>query len=180
MRTMSKVYQDNPMPDAAEDARLTASLADDEAELKRRFHACSDMIFRSFRIGGETKALLVAIDGLIEDQQLDEFLLKPLMAAGASAPRDDGQDLLSHLQTRCIAITQVKRAAAVTVLVREIAKGMVALLIDGQTEALVLSIPGGKTRAIEQTSSENTIRGPRDSFTESLRACSGDGCIQRN
>lgn len=43
------------------------------------------------------------------------------------------------------------------------------IFIDEQTEAILVSIHGGNIRPVEQLSTENTVLGPRDSFTENLK-----------
>lgn len=166
---MLKEYQDKALVNETTSNMLTSSLEENEAVLKNTFHSCSDVIFRSFQICGQKNALLLYIDGLIEEKQLDESLLKSLMLSNSSGPLDAIQDIISFLQNQLIAISQVKRALDISSIVQNVLKGSVAILIAGQTEALVLNIPGGKTRAVEQTSSENTVRAPRDSFTESIR-----------
>lgn len=166
---MLKEYQDKALINETISSILTSSLEENEAVLKKTFHSCSDVMFRSFQICGQKNALLLYIDGLIEEKQLDESLLKSLMSSSSSEPLDDMHDILSYLQNQLIAISQVKRAANIPSIVQHVLKGSIVIVIAGQTEALVLNIPGGKTRAVEQSSAEATVRGPRDSFTESIR-----------
>ncbi|SEO00756.1 spore germination protein [Paenibacillus sp. OV219] len=164
---MPKVYQEKANDTTSH--VLTAALEENEAVLKNMFQSCSDVVFRSFQISGQKDALLVYIDGLIEEKQLDESLLKPLMLSSSSEPLEARKDILTFLQNQFITISQVKRASDISIIVQNVLKGYVAIIIEAEAEALMLSIQGGKTRSIEQTSSETTIRGPRDSFTESIR-----------
>ncbi|WP_165822658.1 spore germination protein [Paenibacillus montanisoli] len=166
---MSKVYQDKAPTNDAKSSVLTSSLEENEAVFKNLFHSCSDVVFRSFQIGGQKNALLFYIDGLIDEKQLDESLLKPLMLSSSPEQLDAGQDLLTFLQNQFISVSQVKRASNISSIVLDVLKSSIVILIADQTEGLILNVPGGKTRSVEQTSSETTIRGPRDSFTESIR-----------
>ena len=47
--------------------------------------------------------------------------------------------------------------------------GFSVLLVEGNTKGLKLGTTGGKVRGIEEPSSEVVIRGPKDSFTESIK-----------
>jgi len=166
---MSKEYLDKSHTNETMNGILTFSLEENEAVLKNTFLSCSDVIFRSFQINGQKNALLLYIDGLIEVKQLDESLLKSLMDGSSSRNLDDTQDILTVLKNQFVSVSQVKVSHNMSSIVQDVLKGSVAVLIDGQAESLILNIPGGKTRSVEQSSSEATVRGPRDSFTESIR-----------
>lgn len=127
---MLKEYQDKEPANDTTSSMLTSSLEENEEILKNTFHACSDVIFRSFQIFGQKNALLLYIDGLIEEKQLDESLLKSLMLSNPSELLDASQDLLSFLQNQLIAVSQVKRASDLSSLVQNVLKGSIAILID--------------------------------------------------
>lgn len=108
-------------------------MEENEAVLKNTFHSCSDLISRSFQIWGQINALLLFIDGLVEEKQLEETLLKPLMLSSPFGPLDVRQDILSFLQNQFIAISQIKRESKISSIVRDILKGSIVILIADQT-----------------------------------------------
>ncbi|QGQ97687.1 spore germination protein [Paenibacillus psychroresistens] len=165
----TKVFLDKATSHQMDNDCLTSSLKVNETRLRVIFQDCSDVNFRSFQVCGQKNAFLLYIDGLIDEKQLEESLMKPLMSSASTEPSNSGQGLLSFLQNQLITISQVKQTADFLKIEQEILKGSVAICIDEQTAAILVSVPGGNTRSVEQPSTENTVRGSRDSFTEILR-----------
>lgn len=166
---LTKVLLDKTTSGQMDGERLTSSLKENEIRLKDIFDGCSDVTFRQFQICGQKNAFLLYIDGLIDEKQLEESLMKPLMLSDLSETSDSGQELLPFLQNRLITNSHVKQTADLLKIEKEILKGSVAICIEEQTESILVSIQGGNTRSVEQPSTENTVRGSRDSFTEILR-----------
>lgn len=162
-----KVFVDRPIDDRTE-TLLASCLTDNDIYFKDVFDGCSDVVFRSFRIGDALEALLVFIDGLTDEKQLVETVMKPLQSSATKA-HESGEGLLPYLQNVLIPNSQAKASPSALEVEQGVLKGSVALFVDGQSEALLLSLPGGNVRAVEEPSTETTIRGPRDSFTEILR-----------
>ncbi|SFJ58133.1 spore germination protein KA [Paenibacillus sp. UNC496MF] len=161
------VERQNPIPEGED--RLSSSLEETASKLKEIFNGCSDVVFRAFSIGDVTDALLVYIEGLVDAKQLEETILKPLMTSDYSLPSFSAKaDMIRVLEKRGIAIGQVKRASSLRQIELEILKGFVVLCVDGQSESILANVAGGNVRSVEQPSTENTVRGPRDSFTEIL------------
>ncbi|TBL80899.1 spore germination protein [Paenibacillus thalictri] len=53
--------------------------------------------------------------------------------------------------------------------VKGVLSGDTLIVIEGIQQALVVGTRGWKERSVEEPSSENNVRGPRDGFTESIR-----------
>ncbi|NBD28019.1 spore germination protein [Paenibacillus glycinis] len=165
-KRVRKVFLDKSTAHQSE--RLSSSLEENKTKLLAIFDSCADAVFRPFDIGGQRHAFLLYIDGLIDNAQLDESLLKPLMSGTASEMPHDDSELLPFLQNRLIMISQVKRTAEWDRIEREILHGSVVICVDNQAEALVVGLAGGNTRSVDEPASESTVRGSRDSFTEIL------------
>ncbi|ANE49058.1 spore gernimation protein GerA [Paenibacillus swuensis] len=148
--------------------KLHMDLQKNDHLLRIIFAGCSDVVFRPLEIGGREKALLIYIDGLVDDIMLDECVIKPLMACLPSH-QTSKENILDFLKNQLIANGQVNSAAEFSKLEQTILKGHAAICIEGQKDALLVGVSGGKTRSVEQPSTENTVRGARDSFTEILR-----------
>lgn len=149
--------------------RISVSLSQNEQILRNVFKNCSDIVFRSFKIHGRIAGLLVYVDGLVDFQHLDTGLLKPLMFEGPpreSAPSDRTG---KWLEEQLVSIGQIKTASEMSGIVRDILNGDVAVLVDGESEAILTSIRGWDMRSVEEPTTEVMIRGPREGFTENLR-----------
>ncbi|GJM80365.1 hypothetical protein HMSSN139_28610 [Paenibacillus sp. HMSSN-139] len=148
---------------------LLAELSGNEQVLKQIFANSSDIQFRSVTVPGQTRLLLVYVDGLINENLLDQVVLQPMMFEGLPGGSENAGSLGTFLEERLVAVAQVKPAQKIGDLVEGILKGDIAMLIDGEQQALLAGLKGFEKRAIEEPSAELSVRGPRDGFTESLR-----------
>lgn len=78
-----------PLPD------FTPNLNYNLFHMKDTFADCSDIVFHSFRIGGQTEAVLIYIDGLTDTELLDQQVLTPLKES--SVCDQDMEDILRHI-----------------------------------------------------------------------------------
>lgn len=150
-------------------APLTADVVSNEQILREIFRDCSDVVFRSIRIDGQIQSLLVYVDGLVDSKQLDDGILKPLMHKGLPADWDNLNGMGRVIEEQMVAAGQTKIATNVSDIVQHVLAGDVAVLVDGESNALLASIKGWKMRSVEEPGAESTIRGPREGFTENIR-----------
>ncbi|GIP47761.1 spore germination protein [Paenibacillus sp. J53TS2] len=150
---------------------VAAHLSSNERVLKQVCSNSSDILFRTVTLPGQTRLLLVYVDGLVNTNMLDQVVLQPMMFEGLPGDAENGgSGSLSDLLTkRLVAVAQVKPVQQIGVIVESILKGDLAMLIDGENQALLVGLQGFEKRAIEEPSAELSVRGPRDGFTEALR-----------
>lgn len=148
---------------------LLAELSENLRVLQQIFSNSSDIQFRSVTVPGQARLLLVYVDGLINENLLDQVVLQPMMFEGLPGGSEKAGSLGTFLEERLVAVAQVKPVQKIGDLVEGILKGDIAMLIDGEHRALLAGLKGFEKRAIEEPSAELSVRGPRDGFTESLR-----------
>ncbi|WP_430144709.1 spore germination protein [Paenibacillus rhizolycopersici] len=150
---------------------VAAHLSNNERVLKQVFSNSSDILFRTVTLPGQPSLLLVYVDGLVNTNMLDQVVLKPMIFEGLPGGVENGGSgsLSDVLTKRLVAVAQVKQVQQIGVIVESILKGDIAMLIDGENQALLVGLQGFEKRAIEEPSAELSVRGPRDGFTEVLR-----------
>ncbi|HCC33181.1 MAG TPA: spore germination protein [Clostridiales bacterium] len=131
----------------------------------------SDVVVREFRIGSSPaiRAGMIFIDGLVARDQLTGTVLQPLMLLsklGRPLPR---RGRLKVVAEKLLPHHQLRQHEVLADLVDAILAGNTVLLIDGVAQGLVVEARGHAHRAVEQTTSETVVRGPKHSFTENLR-----------
>lgn len=141
---------------------LSADLAENEGLFRSIFHNCSDIVFRTVDNGKHPPLLLLYTDGLCDSKTLDLAVLKPLLNLDSCY---DGERVSKTL----IAIANAQKTADVQQISDQILSGYVAVLVQGQEQAIMAELRGYEMRSVEEPSSEGTVRGPRDGFTENLR-----------
>ncbi|ANC76511.1 hypothetical protein ABE65_006735 [Fictibacillus phosphorivorans] len=132
-----------------------------------------DLIVREFEFELEHKvtATLLFLEEMNDTQILNEFILLPLMSLSSHkqsspVPVDHA---LHYIKQNALALGRVLDVETEDELVEGLLAGFSVLLVEGNTKGLKLGTTGGKVRGIEEPSSEVVIRGPKDSFTESIK-----------
>ena len=157
------------MPPNPIDEIVSANLEQNERLLRQIFTNCSDVIYRPITFNGKIQILLLFIDGLVDAKHLDDMILKPLLFQEPSINSDNLDGLGQLLQNQSVPIGETKIVSKIQDVVRKVLKGEVVLFVDGEASALVASIKGWSKRGIEEPSTEQVIRGPREGFIETLR-----------
>lgn len=154
---------EDPLPDSDEAAVVSPRLADNERFLREAFCDCSDVVYRSVRPGDGAERLVVFVSGLVNEQLIEDHLLKPLIASSTETPIA----LSESADTRTTAGT-IERTESMKTLVRRLLNGYAIVLTDSVSTAMAVKASGTKQRSLEEPSSEPVIRGPRDGFIENI------------
>ena len=126
----------------------------------------SDVVNRQFLIGRSlpVQAALIFIDGLVDQETINDNILQPLLRVELNRPVD-----LDILEKSILAVGELKKVETQEALIEGVLTGDTALLLDGQSMALLISTKGWEKRSIEEPNTEVIIKGARDGFTETLR-----------
>ncbi|MEN1966776.1 spore germination protein [Lentibacillus sp. N15] len=145
---------------------FSTKVDENEAHLKKIFGSSKDIIFSSFPIHfhdqDDIKALLVAVDGLTDEDAIRDNVLKPLMNRPINRPGED----LKRLKEE-ISVQTIETAADVEKSIYLILKGHVLLLVDGYSHGLLLDLPAYENRSVEEPKAEQVVKGAHAGFIES-------------
>jgi spore germination protein KA len=159
--------------DQLPDDQLSPSLEANLAFLQERFGNSQDLIVREFTLGTLTphRAALIFIDGLVSNETIAEQILYALMHDLRHHPpaANGATDLLHHIHQQILPIGEITSSDRQPDAVRSILVGDAVLLLDGSASALLLNTKGFEKRSVQNPGTEGVVRGPRDSFTETLR-----------
>ena len=61
---------------------LASDIKHNESIFKRIFHDSSDIVFASVRAAGREQWLVIFLASLVDEQLIDQHILKPLIASG--------------------------------------------------------------------------------------------------
>ena len=128
--------------------------------LQEVYADCSDVVFRSFKIGQSIDACIVYITGLIHTEEVDEHVLSPLLHQTNGDQDTDVKDVLS--------VPNIKALSTLDECVSHISAGNSILFINGHDQATSVFLSKTEHRAIEEPADEEVVRGPREGFIEEL------------
>lgn len=110
-------------------------------------------------------AIAVMIVGLINEESVNENLIKPLM----SLHRDVSMEsVVKIVKESALFVASIQESPNLEDMVAGILSGDTALFIDGEDSALLASIRGWEGRRVDEPKTESVVRGPREGFVESL------------
>lgn len=141
--------------------------------LKGIFTDCFDVIFRQFTLAqnNQIKLAFIYVDGLASKEQIDNQIMRALSLDLPQATL--GEELtkanaLHFLKMRGLCVDQVKESQKVADLVAAVLAGDTVLLVDGHNTAIINGTRSWQSRAVEDSVTEVVVRGPRESFVETL------------
>ena len=151
------------------DVQIPETIAEALDLVEKALKTSNDMVVREFYLGKDspTRAAVIFIDGLSDTQLTDDFILKAGMFE--TTLHDNMKAAEDELRRLGIPINDLKVGKTLKDVVDTILTGDAAVLIDGVPRVLQLNAKGWVQRGIEEASTESVVRGPRDSFTETIR-----------
>jgi spore germination protein KA len=104
---------------------------------------------------------------MVNKEIVSESVIKPVLLA---EPAETGEklDLLQELKDRVLISDHIEKEAQTEKIVNAMISGNTLFLLEGYSEALVISSKGWQSRSITEPEAAKVIRGPREGFTESI------------
>lgn len=133
-----------------------------------------DILFREFVIDGKqaVKGYLVCVDGMVNKELLNDFVLKTLMVHASANPnlaKITAENALDIVFSHLLANNEVKKTTSLTNAVDAILSGDSALFFADRPGAIIVGSRDWESRGVSEPDAETVIRGPREGFSETLR-----------
>lgn len=140
--------------------------------IKKKIGHNSDVHFRDFNIGNTgIRAAIIFVEGLSDKDLIDKYIMKSLMIDFSNKNQSTflkGAGFNRIIKNQFLSISEVNEVQNLNDLIPKVLKGSTALFIDGSPDVFILGTVKGKTRNIEEPTTEALVRGPRLGFTEML------------
>ena len=169
------------------------SIAVNKECIKTKYHfdINSDIKIREFFInirGKQYSAFLLFIDGMINSEQINKFVIEPLMIKNASNMTNDDNEVVSTAVTNNVTVKRVKKFDIENYVleclvpqndvstekkfkdvISKVNAGNSALFIDTINSAFVIDAKGFEKRSVAAPENESVIRGAQEGFIEAIR-----------
>ncbi|NPC93036.1 spore germination protein [Bacillus sp. WMMC1349] len=150
---------------------LEESLKDNIRKIEDALGRSDDIVTREFRIGkaGSLKAAIIYSSGITDGPSIQNFILESLMLnlRGTDISLEDNP--FNLIEESVLTVSDLRNLTDYNTLFDSLLTGHVILLLDGYRRAFAINMKGGKDRGVQDASVENTVRGPKQAFAESLR-----------
>ncbi|WP_040340831.1 spore germination protein [Bacillus smithii] len=150
---------------------IEKSLATNIDVIKETTGNSSDIIVRVIKMGREADitAAIIYTEGLVDDLTVKDFLIESAMKDTNEQNLENPNLALQVLKEKILPIGEVKELDCWEDLFTNLMTGQTIILVDGVSKALTANTRGGEKRQISESVTEISIRGPKDSFTETIR-----------
>ncbi len=188
---------DNPPPSSEEKTleseKIFPSIDVNKEYIKNKysFDINSDIKMREFYItikGKEYSSFLFYIEGMIDSESINKFVIEPLMLKSASLTTKEKHEIVSMAVTNNVSVRRVKKFDLSTYILeclvpqndvqteskfkkifQKVNAGVSALFIDTLDTAFLIDAKGFDKRSVSPPENETIIRGSQEGFIEAIR-----------
>lgn len=179
---------------SSENTAIFSSLDKNLDFIKIQYNALinSDIVIREFILsarGKQFSAFLFYIDGMVDTQLINDFILRPLMLKNAANSYEGEQNrvvtlkqnnktvikkvrkfnLVDYIDNCLLPQNSVKKSNEFGEIISGINSGNCALFVDTIAIAFDIDVKGFKQRSIDSPNNEIIIKGPQEAFVENIR-----------
>lgn len=145
---------------------MTADIQQNEAFVKQEFRRCTDLVCRSIHSHGDKpKQLIVYLGTLADDSKVSEQIVKALAAHQEGHFPEEAEEWDGEL----LPVSKQMTTSKWSDIIRSILNGYAIIFTDGLENAICIAMKNTVHRALEEPSSEPTIRGSKEGFIESIQ-----------
>lgn len=132
-----------------------------------------DIVIRQFEIGEpasrQADAAVVFLNGLSDERTINNVVMRSLIEFKPDPNLvTDPDRLMETILNEALASGDCSIHMDWKDMLLSVLSGDTVILLEGCEKALVISTPGGEWRAVTEPSSQLVVRGPKDSFVESI------------
>jgi spore germination protein KA len=151
------------------DLKLVKSLEKNISLIKQIFSDDATLITRRFENKNckVAKCCIFYINGMVNVDIINKSIIKPVLENEMTEDISSNH-LFEDIQNKIILANQIKEVSDLEEIITSITYGDTLFLLDGYDKALVIDTKGWKVRSITESTSEKTVRGPREGFTEAI------------
>jgi spore germination protein KA len=156
--------------DESNQANLNHSLVT-TSNIKAILGNSNDIVVRDFFINGHKSypTTLFFIDGLVNQDKISDFILKPLCNSDSLKKAKNEKDLIDQIIHGSIYYPTIKLINQMDQVINAIMTGHAVLVFDSPNIAIAFETKGYEKRSISPSAEESSFKGSKLSFVEDLR-----------
>lgn len=127
----------------------------------------SDLIIQQLPFD-ESQIAFLFITGLVDDKQIKDIIKtakKEFVQLNQLSLYENSLEMINET----ITVGDTKKQSDLEQIIHSLLSGNLVVLESGQSSALTISVTGGEVRDVMTPQSQTVVRGPKDSFVESIK-----------
>jgi spore germination protein KA len=157
-------YRQQQDPEKPEELPIMRDYHENISRIKEELGKSADVCIREFSLK-QYKGFALYIDGLANNRMISDFFMESLLKKQEELQSDSFQNLID----KATSLGNIKIIKTWNEVYDGMLSGNTILFIDGYNKAIDVETKGWEKRAIAEPSTQLSIRGPKDSFIETLR-----------
>ncbi|MRH45085.1 spore germination protein [Aquibacillus halophilus] len=166
--TVDKISDDN-------NKSLHKDISKNISEVKQMLGNSFDIVTREIKIGetNSIEAVVIYTDGLVDKDLVHNYVLETLMIdvrkAESEKKINSDQELYNFIKNSTLTTVELKEIDIFPDLYHHLLSGDTIVLLNGFPKGFAVGSRGWEDRGVQEPSSQQVVRGPKDAFTETLR-----------
>ncbi|PKM72171.1 MAG: spore germination protein [Firmicutes bacterium HGW-Firmicutes-16] len=158
---------ENPMPSS--EPKIAPEEIVKIESIKQKFLDSTDIIFNEVIIDENRKLNVVFVDGMVNSEIIDNFVLKPLIQETILKEAKTEKDIIDLIMLGTVYHCQRKLRDKLTDCYHDLLIGSLVLIFENSEKAVTFETKGFERRAVSEPTNENVLKGSKESFVEVLR-----------
>lgn len=154
--------------DAEGHVAISAEPGRNEQFIMDAFGNSGDIVVRQFRLPSGLTILVSHIEGMVDHKRLSDNITARLTIPFTEEVRD-AQEVHEALKDHLLVACRVWETDNMAEVLHVLIEGNCAIFVQGCRKALYSNVADFKERAVEEPSTEATIRGSKEGFNENIR-----------
>ncbi len=148
---------------------IFTNLEDTLKQINERLGNSPDLNVRKYEtLNHENHVAVMYINGLVDKELVDEYVTHALSFEEIREKAPSAGDLFIFAKEKALSIGKEKVVEDQNSLLEALLSGDTIILFDKLDKGISVTTSGGEGRSVTEATTQVNIRGPKDSFTESL------------
>ncbi|WP_425339569.1 spore germination protein [Paenibacillus etheri] len=152
--------------------RLTADLDQTLEQIDMELGHSPDLKIRQVKIGSKQpiQAAAIHLNGLVNTETVNEFVIGSLLGITDDMLQNISatEDLKDYIFNRALELGEAQLLQDWKEVMLAILSGNTVIVIEGFDTAILCETEGGEARSVTEPTTQLVVRGPKDSFVESV------------
>jgi spore germination protein KA len=157
-------YRQKQDPQKPEELPILRDYNENLSRLKEELGNSTDLAYREFQIQ-HFSGIAVYIDGLANNELISDFFMESLL----EDKKEGQEEFFQWMVNKAAGLGNLQIIKNWQKVYESLLSGDTVIFIDGFNKGISVETKGWEKRSISEPTTQLSIRGPKDSFTETLR-----------
>ena len=151
-----------------EEKKVSVSLRENEAYIRKRCENCGDIVIRPMRLGKERKAdcLMVYLEVATANMMLEDSALGKMINHFWEIPPEQIREFVKN---NSLGIASAGKLSTMQEVFAALLAGNAVFFLDGFDQAMKISSSGYPGMGVSETETEKVLRGSKEGFSDSVK-----------